>query len=312
MKRKALALCALLFAALLQAQAPLRVSASRQVVPGGVITVEVSSVEPLEELSVALLDGDTVLSRNRGVELDRVEGEERWVALLGVSSTIRPGTYELSVASGRGTVVTGELEVLSREFAAEEIRLNQSISELRRDEDPRKREEAIEMITLTNVFEASSRFWEGVFSIPVEATRRTSLYGDRRRFIYADGGEARSIHRGLDFAAPIGTPIYAPGAGRVVFASRRIVTGKSVVLEHFPGVYGLFYHLDSIAVSPGDLVDAGELLGTVGTTGVSTGPHLHWELRVGGVSVDPSLFLEAPLVDTSGGDSALSDQTEGG
>ena len=292
--------------------AQLTVQVDEAVLPGGVITVEVLAGTTVEELSVDLRDGESRLSANRGVALPVEGGGERWVALVGVSSTIRPGRYEIVVSADPGGEARRVVTVLPRDFRVSEIRLNESISSLRREEDPRKREEALEMLAVTNGFDSASRFWAGLFRLPLDTIRRTSRYGDRRRFVYADGGEARSIHRGLDFAAPQGTPVYAPGAGRVVFASSRIVTGNSVVIEHFPGVYGLFYHLEPISVSPGDLLEQGAQIGTVGTTGVSTGPHLHWELRVGGVSVDPEAFLDAPLVDTTGEPGALSDQTEGG
>ena len=82
-------------------------------------------------------------------------------------------------------------------------------------------------------------------------------------------------------------------------AEDRIITGLSVVLEHLPGVFSLYYHLDSMDVSEGDLVSTGTTLGTVGSTGLSTGPHLHWELRVSGVAVDPNRHLERPLIDTT-------------
>lgn len=279
-----------------------------QVSPGGVLTVEVESEEELRSITAVLVDGDTALSENYGVLLGEEDGSQRWVVLLGVASTIRPDTYDLRVYGAPGeSYARSSLRVGPRSFVSEDIPLSMTITELRRNQDPRKREQALEMIALTSRFNRDATFWGGSFSPPVESTRRTSRFGDRRRFIYADGEEARSIHNGVDLAAPRGTPVYAPGSGRVVFAEERIVTGNSVVIEHFPGVYGLFYHLDSIDVSEGELLEPGTRIGTVGSTGVSTGPHLHWELRVGGVSVDPGPFLELPLVDTEGGIGALSE-----
>lgn len=291
-----------------QEEGQLSVSYPDEVLPGGVLTLAVSSEKPLERVTAVLLDETAPLSENYGVLLSEGDGKQRWVVLLGVASTIRPGSYDLRVhgapgdASFRSSVRIGE-----RSFVSEDIPLSMTISELRRDEDPRKREQALKMIALTNSFRGSATFWAGSFAMPVESTRRTSRFGDRRRFIYADGAEARSIHNGVDLAAPRGTPVFAPGSGQVVFAEERIVTGNSVVIEHYPGVYGLFYHLDTIEVSEGALLEGGDRIGTVGSTGVSTGPHLHWELRVGGVSVDPGPFLETPLVDTEGGIGALSE-----
>jgi murein DD-endopeptidase MepM/ murein hydrolase activator NlpD len=292
-----------------QGEQRLSVDYSAEVSPGGVLALTIESVEPLKSVTAVLLDGTRELSGNYGVSVaGSGEGGRKWVALLGVANTVRAGEYQVAVHGAPGNALyRGSVEVSPRSFVQEDIPLSMTISELRRAEDPRKREQALKMIALTNSFNRDSTFWTGSFSMPVESNRRTSRYGDRRRFIYADGEEARSVHNGVDLAAPTGTPVYAPGAGRVVFAEDRIVTGKSVVIEHYPGVYGLFYHLDRIDVAVGKRVESGTPIGTVGSTGVSTGPHLHWEMRVGGVSVDPGPFLESPLVDTAGGIGALSE-----
>jgi murein DD-endopeptidase MepM/ murein hydrolase activator NlpD len=100
-------------------------------------------------------------------------------------------------------------------------------------------------------------------------------------------------------AAPTGTPVFAPAAGRVAFAGDRIVTGKSVVLEHLPGLFSISYHLSEIAVREGDILEAGQPLGKVGMTGLATGPHLHWEVQVLGTPVDPDGFLRRAVLDTA-------------
>jgi murein DD-endopeptidase MepM/ murein hydrolase activator NlpD len=96
---------------------------------------------------------------------------------------------------------------------------------------------------------------------------------------------------------PTGTEVRACAAGGVVLARERIVTGNTVILEHLPGVYSLYYHMDSIAVSEGLVVEEGALLGESGSTGLATGPHLHWEIRVSGENADPDVFLSRPLID---------------
>jgi len=94
-------------------------------------------------------------------------------------------------------------------------------------------------------------------------------------------------HQGVDIAAPWGTPVRAAAAGTVVYAGWFGGYGKLVVVDHGGGVATLYGHLSSIAVSPGDRVAAGDVLGRVGSTGYSTGPHLHFEIRVDGRPVDP-------------------------
>jgi len=79
-------------------------------------------------------------------------------------------------------------------------------------------------------------------------------------------------------------------------AQSRIVTGNTVVVEHLPGVFSLYYHLDEIRVEEGVLVAGGQEIGTVGDTGLATGPHLHWEMRVGGVPVSPEDLMDHPLL----------------
>ena len=231
----------------LVAEAPespeLTISQGSEVEPGGVLTVDLVSDAPLEQVTAVLLDGETVLADNHGSRVGKHEdGREEWVVLLGIASTIRPGEYALRLHSvPEGLAVGGTVTVSERSFAREEIPLSTTISELRRGQSAEKRQEALEMIALTRTFNDEAIYWVRDFVLPVESRRRTSGYGDRRRFLYADGGEARSIHNGIDLAADEGTPVYAPGSGRVVFAEMRIVTGNSVVIEHFPGVYGLFY-----------------------------------------------------------------------
>jgi murein DD-endopeptidase MepM/ murein hydrolase activator NlpD len=83
----------------------------------------------------------------------------------------------------------------------------------------------------------------------------------------------------------------------VALARSRIVTGNTVVIEHLPGVYSLYYHMDKIAVAEGDLVETGARLGEAGATGCATGAHLHWEIRVATENTDPASFLGRKVLD---------------
>lgn len=113
---------------------------------------------------------------------------------------------------------------------------------------------------------------------------RTSPFGSRRTY---GNSPAVSAHAGEDFSAPPGTPVYAPADGRVVLAEELFVRGNAVVLDHGNGVFTGYWHLLALDVAEGDQVTRGQLLGKVGSTGLSTGAHLHWELRVAGMAVDP-------------------------
>lgn len=229
-------------------------------------------------------------------------GGEIWTVLLGVPSTAAVGTADVQIAvddeARRATVIHRTIEIVHREFRRERIALNGSLTSIRADPDPRKAEESRILWELLNSTDLASRYHTGRFEMPLRSVRYTSHFGDRRTYAYSDGNETAAIHNGIDLGAPTGTPIYAPAGGRVRMATSRIVTGGTIVIEHLPSVYTLYYHLHTIDVSVGDVVERGDIIGTVGSTGLSTGPHLHWEIRVSGAAVDPALLLSEPLLDT--------------
>jgi len=135
------------------------------------------------------------------------------------------------------------------------------------------------------------KMWEGQFASPVPAdftTCWTSFFGNRRSY---NGGAYNSFHSGLDFCGRVGTELYAAAPGKVVYTNMLIVRGGVVVIDHGWGVYTAYDHLSEILVQPGDMVQTGQLVGLGGATGRTTGPHLHWEVWVGGVQVNPVDWL---------------------
>lgn len=255
--------------------------------------------QTIDRLDVALREGE-LSWRVQGFPLDALG--RHWCFLLGIPSTAEAGAYSLEIRASRGRrflLYRAEVEVRHRGFLREEIAFNQALSELLTTQDPRKIEEYRELRDLLGSFRSRSLFHTGVLIIPVAATRRSSHFADRRLYSYTDGGSSRSLHNGIDLAAPVGTPVFASAAGRVVMAKERVISGNSVVIEHLPGVFSLYFHLDEIAVQQGQRLHQGQRIGTVGMTGLATGPHLHWELRVCGVAVDPDIFVKNPLIDNN-------------
>lgn len=180
--------------------------------------------------------------------------------------------------------------VAGRAFPREDIRLDTALTGIRIDPDPRKAEQAARYQALLARANPVADYLDGGLSMPVRTRRITSLFGTRRRYLYADGGSDRSTHWGTDFGCPTGTPVFASAPGRIAMAEDRIVTGKTVVIEHAPSVYTIYMHLDSVSVKEGDAVGREREIGKVGATGLATGPHLHWELRIAGEACDPGSF----------------------
>jgi murein DD-endopeptidase MepM/ murein hydrolase activator NlpD len=229
-------------------------------------------------------------------------------AVLAIPSTARPGRamIVLEAVSGDGSPLTEgaagiiaeiPLDIAGREFESERIALNERLTGIRTDPSPQRAAEVDHLWAILNRTGNEIHSF-GSFRPPVTSTRRTSRFGSRRVYLYADGTSDVSIHAGVDYGVPTGTEVSACGPGRVVLARYRIVTGNSVIIEHLPGIYSIYYHLESIAVTEGSLVAAGTLLGLSGATGLATGPHLHWEIRVFGENTDPDAFIDRPILDT--------------
>ncbi len=268
--------------------------------PGDVLLVRVPRPESGTPAGEAILrsPAGTVLQRAAGFRLGPEPG---WTAFVfGLPTDAPPGTYTVEIPGGTGILPALSrlpVIVIPRDFLAEDIPLSTNLTALRVEPSPRKDEEARVYAEILGRVDPDGIWLDGPFLRPVASDRRTSRFGDRRRYLYATGGTAAAIHAGIDFAAPTGTPVVAAGRGRVVLAADREVTGKTVVLEHLPGVYTVYMHLDSLSVAPGAVLERGARLGTVGSTGLATGPHLHWELRVRGIACDPETpaFSEFPL-----------------
>jgi murein DD-endopeptidase MepM/ murein hydrolase activator NlpD len=129
--------------------------------------------------------------------------------------------------------------------------------------------------------------WEGAFGIPAEGIR-TSPFGVGRSY---QGRPISNYHGGIDMAALEGTGIFAPANGIVIMAEPLFVRGNVIIIDHGVGVYTLYFHLSELYVQLGESVARGDLIGLMGTTGLSTGSHLHWEVRLGEIFVDPDEWL---------------------
>lgn len=133
---------------------------------------------------------------------------------------------------------------------------------------------------------------------PVNGARVSSGFGMRIHPVR--GG--RRMHKGIDLAAPTGTPVYATADGMVDLARWGRGYGLYIKLDHGADLETRYAHLSRLAVAPGDRVEKGDVIGYVGSTGWSTGPHLHYEVRVNGVAVNPIHYMVAKREDTKDAD----------
>jgi len=212
-------------------------------------------------------------------------------AVVGVPESLKAGAYTVTVLSETGIELEScQISVQARDFRSETISLDESMSRLRLTDNKRRVEEAKELFEIISRKDPEALYHFTPYYTPLDDARITSYFGDRRLFVYTDSTSDKSVHSGIDLAAPEGTPVRSAGRGVVVFAGDRLISGYSVVIEHLPGVFSLYYHLSALSVQEGDFVAEKEIIGTLGSTGLATGPHLHWEFRIGGVCVDPDLM----------------------
>lgn len=132
-----------------------------------------------------------------------------------------------------------------------------------------------------------ARLWEGLFQAPLES-EITSPFGNRRVF----NGQLQSYHNGVDFRAPVGTPVYAANRGTVRLAKNLFYSGNAVIIDHGTHVFTIYAHLGEIKTATGRQIEKGHLLGLSGSSGRVSGPHLHWGVKVNRVAVNPLQFSE--------------------
>ncbi|MBI2911877.1 MAG: M23 family metallopeptidase [Chloroflexi bacterium] len=247
------------------------------VFPGGVIPLRIHGAPDLE-----------LRGRLAGYEFRFQKGASFYWALVGLDPWVKPGTHSLQVDSvdldgnqGRATVL---VVVASVSYPEESVALPASAGG---PLSAGARAEFDQVEGLVRRY-TSQKLWEGTFQMPV-AGQTSSVFGARRTY---SGRPADGQHTGWDLAAPHGAPVTASNQGRVVFAGPLLTRGNTIILDHGLGVHSLYLHLSRILVGEGDAVDRGQQIGLVGSTGLATGPHLHWEVRVGGATVDPALWLQ--------------------
>lgn len=181
-------------------------------------------------------------------------------------------------------------ELLHKDFINETIPLNDSNTNIKTDTSPKRMEQIKKLNEILETINPNEIYQTKAFVPPTTATRRTSFFADRRLYAYSNGKSSTSLHYGIDYGIPTGSEVLTCANGKVVLAENRISTGWSVVVEHLPGLYSLYYHMDSLNVKKDDFVKEGQILGLSGSTGLATGPHLHWEMRLNMSAVDPDFF----------------------
>jgi murein DD-endopeptidase MepM/ murein hydrolase activator NlpD len=225
----------------------------------------------------------------REIPLVWLDDAAAWSGLIGIDLETDAGAYPIDVVvesvDARALSATHTLNVITKRFPTRRLRVAPVYVE---PPPAERRRIAADAERLRVLFAKNTgRERTGPFQAPVDVGPR-STFGARSIF----NGQPRSPHSGADFAVPTGTPVAAPAAAVVVLADDLFFTGLTVVLDHGIGLYSVLAHLSTMAVTVGDAVNRGDVVGKVGATGRTTGPHLHWSTRLNGARVDPMSLIE--------------------
>lgn len=222
----------------------------------------------------------------RKAELPMYAAGDGWTAALPVAADTPHGGHTVTVRyeeDGEPRTLSRVVEVAKVTFPIQRLRMSGAKSSLYTYPGVEK-EDATIRAAAHAVSETSH--WTGDWTLPAKG-RFSTPFGVRR----FRNGKQVGRHSGLDIAAPTGTPVVAPAAGTVALAGGFKKHGNTVVLDHGQGVTSIYIHLSKIEVKTGQKVARGARLGRVGSTGASTGPHLHWSVYTQGTNVDPRFYL---------------------
>ncbi len=214
------------------------------------------------------------------------------VALLPIHPGTKPGEYWVELKCG-GSSARLSVKVSETHFEVQHIKVEESVVSSTINSSKANSEYA-ELIGPVRSIADPVKHWSGVFVPPIPDYERISSEYELTRYYNDNPNPDR--HNGIDFPCPTGTPVHAPGAGRVVFAKYLQLTGNTVVIEHGLGLKSWYYHMDKLLTEEGRMVETGDIIGEVGSTGFSTGPHLHFGMSVNNVFINPWTMFENELL----------------
>ncbi len=264
------------------------------------LTVHVASVQPKQGdvliVRVSAADAMTVTG-SLGESVmhfapDKAAKRDGFIGIIGIGALTAPGKTALTVSATDGDGVTRDgaksITVRAGGYITERVTIPVSLTNTL---DPALSQDEESEIAEVYAGYTVTQTWRGPLRLPARG-KIVAGYGNHRIYNGADLG---TYHSGVDISAVAGVTVTAAAPGTVVFAKLLLVRGNTVIIDHGRGVFTSYYHMRKIAVTPGQAVKTGQKLGEVGTTGRSQGNHVHFELAVGGVTVDPEYWTRTAL-----------------
>jgi hypothetical protein len=257
-------------------------------VQGPLLQVTPGAVPPGGVVALRLAQPGVFIRATAGGRELPLPAAEAQSLLLGVDLEASPGRLPVVVdlqEGGRLLRLEGEVRILDSRYPVQRLTLPRRFSDPDAATLDRIAAEKAVLDRLWTTVSASE--WRGAFRFPLEGGKGGANFGLRRII----NGEPRAPHSGLDVPAPHGTPVVAANAGRVALVADHFFSGTSVILDHGGALFTMYFHLQEALVREGERLARGQPIGRVGSTGRSSGPHLHWGVRLHGARVDPMALL---------------------
>lgn len=246
---------------------------SKENYPGNILVLTVENLNKYETVSI-----NTDINKVEDIEV--YSYKDKYMSIFPIDLYVNSGEYEVKAVfnEGKGTAEytkTRFITIREKNFKVQYLTVSEEMN------DTNNNDEAIiefaQLVKPARTVSSPEKLWEGPFIMPIEGTLTTD-YAEIR---YVNNEPSSSRHSGIDLAAPIGTEVKAPNNGIVTFAMNGLLSpGNTIVIDHGLGLFSSYYHLDSILVKEGETVEKGDVIGTVGSTGFSTGPHLHYAISI--------------------------------
>jgi len=251
---------------------------TRENYPGNILLL---TVENLNKDETAAINTDAVK-----VDADMYSYKEKNMFMIPIDLNTVPGDYKLTLVINDGKQTKYKVEktltVKNKSFKTQYLTVTDELNDS--NNDNASIFEFAQLVKPARSNSVDDKLWEGTFLMPVEGELTTDFAEIR----YVNNEQSSSRHSGLDIAAAKGTQVKAPNNGVVAFAMNGLLSsGNTLVIDHGMGLFTSYYHLDTIDVEKGDKVKIGDVIGTVGTTGFSTGPHLHYAVSIYNTYVNP-------------------------
>ncbi|NLM72813.1 MAG: M23 family metallopeptidase [Clostridiaceae bacterium] len=251
---------------------------AKEIDPGELLVIRIDNINDDEEIAV---------TTDLGFQPNAFKYGNQHIILLPVSYNNPSGkVYQIKISLG-DREYSYPLTLNDKEFITQYMTIDTKVAASTRNEQSAK--EIDDKINPLKPLSDPEPYWEGNFIMPVEGGRVSEKDFGKRR--YVNNSPTSYRHNGLDIGHDKGEPVMASNSGRVLLADFLIETGNTVIIEHGFGLKTWYYHMDELNVKTGDWVKKGDVIGKVGSTGFSTGPHLHFSASVNDVWINPITLI---------------------